>query len=142
MNKDYVIESGKIHAFTDGACSGNPGPMGIGIVYLYIDDIGSEITKEVSENIGHGTNNIAELTAIKKALEGINNRDIETIIHTDSMYSIGAITGLNKVKANATIIEGIRGLIACFRSVGFKHIKGHNGNKYNERADRLATSCL
>src|SRR5262245_42651324 len=54
----------EIVVYTDGACSGNPGPMGIGVVVL---DHGNR--REVSEFLGEGTNNVAELTAVERALD-------------------------------------------------------------------------
>ena len=53
-----------VHVWTDGACSGNPGPMGIGIVV-----VAGDRRKEHGEYLGRGTNNIAELTAIRRGLE-------------------------------------------------------------------------
>ena len=136
---DYEIEKDKIHIFTDGACSGNPGPMGIGCVYVHIDDSGNETTKEIAESIGVGTNNIAELTAIKRGLEGVKRRSMDVVVHTDSRYSIGALTGKNKVRANAELISTITELMKDFNNVTFRYVAGHSGNKYNEKADQLAT---
>jgi ribonuclease HI len=75
----------EIHVFTDGACSGNPGPAGVGVVLYY-----NEHKKEISKFIGNATNNIAELTAIKIGLEAIKStyRNLPVIIYTDSAYSL------------------------------------------------------
>ena len=78
-----------IIVYTDGACTGNPGPMGIGVVIL---DRGQR--REVSEYLGEGTNNIAELTAIQRALELIEPADRErpVLVHSDSAYAMGLLS--------------------------------------------------
>lgn len=128
-----------IHIFTDGACSGNPGPMGVGYVYVYINSFGAELTKEVSKGIGHGTNNIAELSAIRDALSGVKSKSVPTILYTDSFYSIGVLVGGHTAQKNKELIAGIKLIIASFKNLTIKHIKGHSGFKYNEIADKLAT---
>lgn len=136
------LEQEKIYIFTDGACSGNPGPMGIGYVYVYINGMGKEITKEVSEGIGKGTNNIAELTAIKRALAGVNHKEVSTVVCTDSAYSVGVLTGNFKAKKNVELISEIKHIMSLFRDVEIKHVAGHKGIKYNVVADRLATTAI
>src|SRR6188768_2356751 len=84
-----VKRDGKaLELWTDGACSGNPGPMGIGIVAVD----GSK-RKEHGEYLGVGTNNIAELTAIDRALDLIGGDAAKRRlrIYTDSAYSIGVL---------------------------------------------------
>ncbi|MCK5348909.1 MAG: hypothetical protein KAJ25_05940, partial [Desulfobacula sp.] len=76
-----------IKIYTDGASSGNPGPSGIGILLIY-----GENKKEISKYIGMATNNIAELTAIKVALEELKRVDLPVRIFSDSSYSIGLLT--------------------------------------------------
>ncbi len=68
-----------IIAYTDGACSGNPGPMGIGIV-IYRDGV---MVEQLSEYVGVGTNNVAEYKAIIKALETAHSMG-ETEVHVKS----------------------------------------------------------
>src|SRR5262245_26159540 len=72
-----------IVVYTDGACSGNPGPMGIGLVV-----IDGSSRHEVSEFLGQGTNNIAELVAIERALDVLSDvlTDLSrpVLVHTDS----------------------------------------------------------
>lgn len=126
-----------IHLYTDGACSGNPGEAGIGIVLLY-----KNRKKEHSEHIGTATNNIAELTAIKRGLELIKNRKLPVIVYSDSSYAIGVLSGRMKAKKNLELIAEVKELIKTFSSVKFTHIYGHRDNEYNETADRLATSVL
>jgi len=125
--------------YTDGACSGNPGPMGIGAVI-----VDGEERVEVSEFIGNGTNNIAELTAIERALqelpEAARNRDVA--VHTDSSYSIGLLDKNWKAKANAELVARIRALTKEFSKLHFIKVKGHAGIPENERCDFLATSAI
>src|SRR5438105_3066000 len=74
-----------IHVWTDGACSGNPGAAGLGVVILG-DGTGE---REISEYLGDATNNIAELTAILRGLEAVSDRTRPVIVYSDSAYSIG-----------------------------------------------------
>ncbi len=125
--------------YTDGACSGNPGPMGIGAVIVDGED-----RKEVSEFIGSGTNNIAELTAIERALQEVPEaaRDRDVAVHTDSSYSIGLLDKNWKAKANAELVARIRKLTKEFPKLHFVKVKGHAGIPENERCDFLATSAI
>jgi ribonuclease HI len=100
-----------VHIYTDGACTGNPGPMGIGVVIL--DPSGAEGTplrREASEYLGTGTNNIAELTAILRGLQ-LTARDRAVVIYTDSSYSIGILSLGWKAKANQELVAEIRALL-------------------------------
>jgi len=126
-----------IHIFTDGACSGNPGPAAWGIVLIFNNHV-----KEFSEFIGDATNNIAELTAIKKALEKVTKRDIPTMVYADSDYSIGVLTKNWKAKANSELIQETRNLIESFDDITFHKIDGHSGIKFNERADKIARLAI
>ena len=81
--------------YTDGACFSNPGPMGIGIV-VYREGI---IVEELSEYIGSGTNNIAEYTAVIKALETAHSMgDTEVHIKSDSELIVKQLNNEYKVK--------------------------------------------
>jgi ribonuclease HI len=126
-----------ILVFTDGACSGNPGPAGIGIVLV----CGSH-RKEISEYIGEGTSNIAELTAVMRALSSIKARDRHVILHTDSEYAIGALTKLWKIRANKDLVEQARALAATFANLRFEWVPGHAGIAENERCDALARAAI
>jgi len=95
-----------IEMYTDGACSSNPGPAGIGIVIKYNGQ-----RKEISDYIGRSTNNKAELEAISRGLGHImfgcsiqfltNN----VIIYTDSIYSINVISNKWKSKKNKELTK-------------------------------------
>lgn len=124
-----------IDLYTDGAALPNPGKMGIGIVLRY-----KHHTKEIGEGIGYGTNNIAELTAIKRGLLEIKNRSVPVTIHSDSMYALNVVNGRWNAKKNIPLIAEIQELVKTFESVTFRWVRGHSGNKYQEKADQLANS--
>lgn len=128
--------AGTIQAWTDGACTGNPGPCGYGVVLH-----GEHFCTEVSQYIGRGTNNIAELLAIGVAIELTEQHEGLVEVHTDSNYCIGVLTKGWKAKANQELIRWIKGL-AKGRSLRFVKVKGHAGIPLNERADVLATSAV
>jgi ribonuclease HI len=125
--------------WTDGACSYNPGPMGIGAVI-----INGENRQELSEFLGTGTNNIAELTAIERALQVIPEaeRNRAVVVHTDSTYSIGLLEKGWKAKANVDLVARIRKLTSSFPRLSFVKVKGHAGIPENERCDELATTAI
>jgi len=123
--------------FTDGACSGNPGPAGIGAVLRYKGNY-----KEVSRHLGIATNNIAELEAIKIALGMVKNRDLPVIVFTDSSYALGVLTQGWKARENQALIAQLKDLAATFRNLKFIKVRGHAGHPDNERADRLAVQSL
>lgn len=131
---------GIIEVYTDGACSGNPGPSGFGVVIRDGQDY-----REISQYLGRGTNNIAELMAIKVALETLKQRDQNhrpIHLHSDSTYSIGVLTKGWKAKANRELILSIRNLLTDFSDLTFFKVKGHSDHPLNDRADYLATSSL
>lgn len=129
--------AGEILAFTDGACQGNPGPAGLGVV---IQD-GQEVI-EISEYLGRGTNNIAELTAILRALERITTREREVHLYTDSSYAIGVLAKGWKAKANPELIERIKRELSRFSKLTLYKVKGHAGHALNERVDALARDAV
>jgi ribonuclease HI len=128
-----------VELWTDGACSGNPGPMGIGIVAI---DGGKR--KEVGQYLGIGTNNIAELTAIDRALDVIGDdaRTRRVRVYTDSAYSIGVLSKGWKAKANQELIARMRKRLAGLPSVEFVKVSGHAGVPENERCDELARNAI
>jgi ribonuclease HI len=133
LPKDAII------IYTDGACSMNPGPMGIGAVIMY-----GEERQEISEFLGTGTNNIAELTAIERALQEIPEpqRERTVVVHTDSSYSIGILDKGWKAKANTELVARIRKVTKSFPDLRFVKVRGHAGIPENERCDELATSAI
>lgn len=139
----FVPPSDGIIAYTDGACSGNPGPAGLGVVVLYD---GEQI--EVSEYLGRATNNIAELEAIAQAIAVVAQHypdasEKETIhIHTDSKYAIGVLTKGWKAKANRELIHTIRDTFQRYTRTKLSYVPGHAGVAMNERADELARSAV
>ena len=126
-----------IHVWTDGACSGNPGPCGIGVVV-----IDGKEQKELSEYLGEGTNNIAELTAILRGLETVADKTRPVIVYSDSAYSIGLLTQNWKAKANQELVAKLRGVTKQFPDLKFVKVAGHAGVPLNERVDYLATSAV
>jgi len=127
-----------ILVYTDGACTGNPGPMGIGVVL-----IAGRHRKEISEYLGPlGTNNVAELTAILRALEMIKDRRRPIVVHSDSSYAIGVLSQGWKAKANVDLVARIRDLLAQFDKVRFVKVAGHSGVPENERSDELARAAI
>lgn len=126
-----------IHVWTDGACSGNPGPAGIGVVI-----IDGDTKRELSEYLGEGTNNIAELTAILRGLQEITDRKRPVIVYSDSAYSIGLLTQSWKAKANKELVQELRTLSKEFPDLRFVKVAGHAGIPLNERVDELATGAV
>ncbi len=126
-----------IRIYADGASSGNPGPSGIGVLLRY-----REHEKEISRNIGLGTNNIAELEAIRAGLLEVKNPDLPVKVYTDSGYAYGLLTLGWKAKKNMEIVSDIRNLMKRFKNLTFIKVKGHSGIEGNERADKLATSAI
>jgi ribonuclease HI len=131
-----------LEIWTDGACSGNPGPMGIGVVI--VDGTGRE---EISEYLGVGTNNIAELVAIERGVEASLKRIATTArrvrVHTDSSYAIGLLSKGWKAKANQELVERIRRKLASFpAALVFVKVAGHAGIPENERCDELARTAV
>lgn len=126
-----------IMVYTDGACGGNPGPAGIGLVLHYRDH-----TKEISRFIGMGTNNIAELTAIKVALQEIKDPRLPVVVHTDSAYCLGVLAGNWKAKSNRTLVEDIKAEMARFARLTFVKVEGHTGIEDNEKANDLAQQAV
>jgi ribonuclease HI len=124
-------------AYCDGACSGNPGPAGAGMVVIAP---GGKI-HEGYEYLGSSTNNVAELTGVLRSVESIP-RDAESVaIHTDSKYAIGVLTQGWKAKANTELVLRARAVLAG-RNVRLVYVPGHSGVPMNERADELAREAV
>lgn len=118
----------------DGACFGNPGPMGIGIL---IRKDGKTIL-EISEFLGNGTNNIAEYTAAVRALEEVTRiakKEEHILVRSDSELLVNQLKGFYKVKA-PHLKELNRKVVALSQqlNVKFEHVP----REENEWADRLS----
>jgi ribonuclease HI len=131
-------EAGGWIAFTDGACSGNPGPAGSGMVVIRP---GGKID-EGFEYLGTSTNNVAELTGILRALEVIPAEAPSILIHTDSQYAIGVLTKGWKAKANQELIAKTKAVLAKRPQARLVYVRGHAGVPMNERADELAREAI
>jgi ribonuclease HI len=128
---------GAIIVYADGACSGNPGPAGVGVVIQ--DERGRH---ELAHFLGEATNNIAELTAILEAAQAIEDRSRPVRIHTDSKYAIGVLSLGWKAKANTELVERVRQALKPFSDLKLIHVPGHAGVVLNERADALAVQAV
>jgi ribonuclease HI len=124
-------------AYTDGACSGNPGPAGSGVVLVAP---GGKM-HEGLEYLGEATNNVAELTAILRAVEWIPADARAIVVHTDSQYAIGVLQKGWKAKANGELVAVTKRLVAE-RGAKLVYVPGHNGVPLNERADELAREAV
>ena len=126
-----------IHVWTDGACTGNPGPAGLGVVI-----VDGEKREEISEFLGQGTNNIAELTAILRGLERVEDKARPVVVYSDSAYSIGLLTQAWKAKKNVELVEKLRATCREFKDLRFVKVAGHAGIPLNERVDQLARDAI
>jgi len=129
--KDAII------AYADGACSGNPGPAGLGVIIID----GSSKT-EISESIGETTNNVAELTAVERVLDTVRDPARPLVIYTDSAYAIGVLVKGWKAKANVALVDRLRSRLARRPATRMIHVRGHAGVLFNERADELAREAV
>ena len=123
--------------FTDGACSGNPGPAGIGVV---IKD-GERLVKEISRAIGPATNNIAEYTALIDGLQEALILKAQSLdVYTDSELMYKQIAGEYKVKHEGIkpLFEQVIHLREGFKQVTFHHVLRDK----NHEADALATKAI
>jgi ribonuclease HI len=132
-----VIPEGTILCYADGACSGNPGPAGLGVVI-----IDGDTRVELSEYLGNGTNNVAELTAVLRALEEVSDRGRPMVIHTDSQYTIGVVQKGWKAKANVELVAELREALEEREDTRLHYVPGHSGVVLNERADALAREAV
>ena len=133
--------SERVEIWTDGACSGNPGPMGIGVVVLAD---GKRL--EHGEYLGLGTNNIAELVAIERGVEMATQNAVDRgrpiHVYSDSGYAIGVLSKGWKAKANQELIARVRGVLGELPHVRLVKVPGHAGVPENERCDELAREAV
>lgn len=135
--------------YTDGACSGNPGPGGWGSILMY-----KENKKEISGGKKDTTNNVMELTAVIEALKLLKFR-CKVSVYSDSAYVVNAfnqkwIYGWMKngwknaskepVK-NKELWEELYNLTKT-HEVAFIKVKGHSDNEYNNRCDEMAREAI
>ena len=125
-----------VEIWTDGACSGNPGSMGIGVVV-----IDGPTRREKGEYLGIGTNNIAELTAIGRGVDLAAAAGRRMRVYTDSSYAIGVLSKGWKAKANQELIAVLKRQLAPL-DVEFVKVAGHAGVPENERCDELAREAV
>lgn len=137
-----------IEIYTDGACSGNPGPGGWGSVLLY-----NGHRKELSGGEEETTNNRMELMAVIRAMQALK-RPCEVTIHTDSVYVMKGMTewiknwkarnwktASKKPVKNVDLWQELEAVLEP-HSVKWKWVKGHSGVPENERADELARNGI
>ena len=135
--------------YTDGACSGNPGPGGWGAILMI-----NENKKEISGGNKNTTNNVMELTAVIEALK-LLKRPCNVNLYSDSAYVVNAflqnwIFGWikhgwkNSNKEDVKNKELWQELISLTKvhNVTFHKVKGHADNKYNNRCDELARNAI
>lgn len=134
----------KIIIYTDGGARGNPGPAGIGALIMDADET---VLKEISEYIGHATNNIAEYTALVRALEetkkifGGRTRDMEIEVRMDSELVVRQLSGAYKVKDQNLKEKFSR--IAHMRMEDFPNIVFvHVRREKNAHADKLVNAAI
>jgi ribonuclease HI len=140
--------SDTVEVWTDGACSGNPGPGGWGAILTY-----SGVEKELSGGEQLTTNNRMELMAAIAALEALK-RPVTVALHTDSQYLRQGITGWihgwkkngwktadRKPVKNAELWQRLDAALGRHK-IEWKWVKGHAGDEMNERADALARAGM
>jgi ribonuclease HI len=138
----------KVVVFTDGACSGNPGPGGWGAILTF-----RGVEKELKGGENPTTNNRMELMAAISALEALK-RPSNIELHTDSQYVKNGITSWihnwkrngwrtadKKPVKNEDLWKRLEAALAIHQ-VEWRWVKGHAGHEMNERADELARAGL
>ncbi|MBQ1501545.1 MAG: ribonuclease HI [Firmicutes bacterium] len=139
----------KVTIYTDGACSGNPGPGGWGAVLIY-----GTLEKELSGGARETTNQRMEVTAAIRALQALKE-PCSVVLYSDSAYLVNAFNQhwldnwqkngwLNAKKQPVENQELWRELLlaAAGHNVEWRKVKGHAGDKYNEICDKLAREAI
>ncbi len=137
-----------VEIYTDGACSGNPGPGGWGVVLIY-----GEHERDLSGGEAETTNNRMELTAAIEALTALKQPCVVNL-HTDSVYVKDGIskwisnwkkngwrTAARKPVKNAELWQALEEALG-HHEVHWHWVKGHAGHPLNERADELARAGM
>ena len=139
----------KVIIYTDGACSGNPGPGGWGAILMY-----KNAKKEISGGNKSTTNNIMEITAVIEALKCLKVES-EVQVYSDSAYTVNAFNQgwiYNWIKngwkssnkepvKNKELWQELYSLTQKHK-VEFIKVKGHADNEYNNRCDELARNAI
>ena len=139
----------EVTIYTDGACSGNPGPGGWGAILMYKD-----IKKEISGGKKNTTNNVMELTAVIEALK-LLKFPCKVSVYSDSAYVVNAFlqhwvtswqknnwkTADKKDVKNKELWQELIALTNTHKVTFFK-VKGHSDNEYNNRCDELAREAI
>lgn len=135
--------------YTDGACSGNPGPGGWGSILMYKNNI-----KEISGALKNTTNNVMELTAVIEALKTLKFK-CNVKLYSDSAYVINAFNqkwiygwvrngwkNSNKETVkNKELWEELYSL-SKIHNIEFIKVKGHADNIYNNKCDEMARNAI
>ena len=135
--------------YTDGACSGNPGPGGYGAILMF-----GENKKEISGGKKDTTNNVMELTAVIEALK-LLKRPCNVRLYSDSAYVVNAfkqdwISGWIKNNWKNSNKEEVKNkelwqellTLTKTHNVIFNKVKGHSDNEFNNRCDELAREAI
>jgi ribonuclease HI len=143
-----MASDNQVIIYTDGACSGNPGPGGWGSVMMY-----NGHRRELSGGERQTTNNRMELMAVIRALEALK-RPCDVIVHTDSTYVMKGITEWlaqwkrrnwrtadRKPVKNVELWQRLEEA-AQRHQVHWRWVRGHTGVAENERADELARTAI
>ena len=143
-----IKDPGLVEIFTDGACSGNPGPGGYGSLLRY-----GGVTKEISGCSAETTNNRMEMMAVIEALRQLK-RPCKVRLYTDSKYVMKGITewvpgwvrrnwmtSQKRPVLNKDLWEKILDM-SKLHQIEWRWIKGHSGHTENERCDHLARAAL
>ena len=135
--------------FTDGSCEGNPGPGGWGFVWVQ----GDEIVEQASGHDAATTNNRMELTALIQAFRKLPE-DVEVTVHSDSQLCVKTVNewaagweqrGWKRKTgpiANLELVKQLYALAGTHPRVTLQWIKAHDGSRWNEYADALASAYL
>lgn len=137
----------KVEIYTDGSCSGNPGPGGYGTILVC-----GNTEKTISGGEDCTTNNRMELTAAIAGLSALK-RECEVTLYSDSQYLVRAVNerwlenwqsrGWRKSDKSPVLNEDLWKTLASLlekHSVSFVWVRGHDGHSYNERCDALAVA--
>lgn len=123
-----------VEIYTDGAFASSKSTMGISFVVT----LNGDKLYSFFDGIKGGTNNRAEVIASLLALNWLKKNNITSAtIYTDSMYLVGTMTGAYQKKKNLDLWKKMDDAIIDL-SINWKHVKGHNGDKWNSLCDILA----